>query len=209
MLEKHVRLGSTPKSVGRWIIERKSSIKPSAFDQYSEAVVLKVAISVCSSLDEFHFSVKAFGDSVVLEVSPHSDDGGIPFPDGESYFLHFRRSLMSEHEHHFPEFSYVSFALLYILRFDSQEVTELFLEVMRDANSGVEFKELMQGLLFPGGEVAGSFSQGMDDEAFPAYGLLSLFAEFHKVVLDHADDVEAIRYYFGVGEAFADDVSVA
>lgn len=49
----------------------------------------------------------------------------------------------------------------------------------------------------------------MDDGALPAYGLLGLFAEFHEVVLDHTDDVEAVCYYFGVGEAFAHDVSVA
>ena len=73
----------------------------------------------------------------------------------------------------------------------------------------IEFKELMLGLFFSRGEVAGFFSERMDDGALPAYGVLGLFAEFHEVVLDHTDDVEAGCYYFGVGEAFAHDVSVA
>lgn len=58
--------GSTPKSVGRGILERFSSIKSTTFNQHAQAVVLKVSIAVGSSLDEFHFSVEAFRDAVVL-----------------------------------------------------------------------------------------------------------------------------------------------
>ena len=71
------------------------------------------------------------------------------------------------------------------------------------------FLEFVQSLFFSGGQVAVSFSEGMDDSALPAYGLLSLFAEFQEVVLDHSDDVEPVVHYFGVGKVFSDDVSVA
>ena len=195
--------------MGSAFFDDLSSGKSSAFDQYSEAVVLKVAKPISPALDEFHFSVKAFGDSVVFTKPPHSDDGGKPFSDCNACFLHFERSLVGEQFHHLLEFAYVSSALPYILSFESQEVAELLIEVVAGMDGGVEFEELVQGLLFPACEVAGSFAQGDDDGAFPAYGLLSLFAEFHEVVLDHADDVEAVGHCFGVGEVFCHDCSVA
>lgn len=80
---------------------------------------------------------------------------------------------------------------------------------MTDMDGGVEFKEFTQGLFFPDCQVAGSFSQGVDDGALPPYGLLGLFAELQEVVLDHSDDVEAVSDDFGVGEALSDDGSVA
>ena len=76
-------------------------------------------------------------------------------------------------------------------------------------DGGVEFKELVKGLFFPAGQVAGSFSQGVDDGALPTYGLLGLFAEFQEVALDHSDDMEAVSDDFGVGEACSHDGSVA
>lgn len=88
--------GSTPKSVGRGILERFSSIKSTTFNQHAQAVVLKVSIAVGSSLDEFHFSVEAFRDAVVLDEVPHADDGRKPFSDGDTYFFHFRRCMVSE-----------------------------------------------------------------------------------------------------------------
>lgn len=75
--------------------------------------------------------------------------------------------------------------------------------------SRVEFKELLQSLPFTGRQVAAPLSQGSYDGPLPADGLLSLFAELHEVMVDHSDDVEAVGYYFGVGEASLDDISVA
>ena len=80
---------------------------------------------------------------------------------------------------------------------------------MAGMDGGVELKEFMQGFLFLASQVTGSFSQGMDDEALPSYGLLGLFAEFHEVVLYHSYDVEAVGDDFGIGEAFSNDGPVA
>ncbi len=116
---------------------------------------------------------------------------------------------MGEHIHHLLEFSDVVSALSDGLCFESQEVAELLIEVVAGMDGGVELEELMQGFLFPACEVAGPFSQRVDDGAFPAYGLLRLFAEFEEVMLDHSDDMETVGYYFSVGETCSDDVSVA
>ena len=50
----------------------------SAEDADTQAVVFKIPESVCSSLDELHFSVKAFSYSVVLREAEHP--GNLFFP---------------------------------------------------------------------------------------------------------------------------------
>ena len=40
----------------------------------SKSVVVEVSKAVRSALDQFHHSMEAFGDSVVLRESPHAGD---------------------------------------------------------------------------------------------------------------------------------------
>ena len=48
----------------------------------AQAVVLEVTEAVGSALDEFHLSVEAFGDAVVLRKAPHGGDGSGPLGEG-------------------------------------------------------------------------------------------------------------------------------
>ncbi len=116
---------------------------------------------------------------------------------------------MGKHIHHILKFSDVVSALSDGLCFESEQVAKLFLKVMTCMDGRVEIKELVQGLLFSRGQVAGPFSEGMDDVAFPAYGLLRMFAELDEVMLDHSDDMETVGDDFGVGKVLAHDASVA
>lgn len=95
-------------------------MEPSAFHQHSQAVILKVAIPIGSPLDELHLSVEAFRDSIVLDESPHADDGCKPCSDCAPNFLHFSRRLVSQQSHHFLEFAKVDSALPDVLCFQSQ-----------------------------------------------------------------------------------------
>jgi len=59
----------------------------SALSDDAQAVVVKVFEAVGTALDEFHFSVEAFGDAVVFGEAPHSGDFILPvgqcFGEGE------------------------------------------------------------------------------------------------------------------------------
>ena len=53
----------------------------------AQSVVVKVLKSVGSSLYEFHLSMEAFGNTVVLTESPHTGDGVFPFFERTSEYL--------------------------------------------------------------------------------------------------------------------------
>ena len=48
----------------------------------AQAVVVKVSEAVGAALDEFHFSVEAFGDGVGFTEAPHGGDGFGPGSEG-------------------------------------------------------------------------------------------------------------------------------
>ena len=50
----------------------------SAEDADTQAVVFKIPEAVCSSLDELHFSVEAFGNPVVLREAEHPGNLFLP-----------------------------------------------------------------------------------------------------------------------------------
>ena len=50
-------------------------LKLAALSDDSDAVVLKVYDAVGAALDELHFSMKAFGNSIVSGEAPHTGDG--------------------------------------------------------------------------------------------------------------------------------------
>ena len=116
---------------------------------------------------------------------------------------------MSHQSHHFLELADIFSTLSDCLAFQPQQVAQLLLELMVYPYSRVELKELLQSPPFTSRQVTVPLSQGMDDGAFPADGLLSLFAKLHEVMVDHADDTEAVGYYFRIREASLDDVFVA
>ena len=64
------------KEIGRSFRDVFSSL--SAEDANTQAVVLEIPESVGSSLDEFHFSVKAFGYPIALGEAEHA--GYLLFP---------------------------------------------------------------------------------------------------------------------------------
>ncbi len=53
-----------------------------AFRDDTQAVVFEAFESVCTALDEFHFSMEAFGDAIVFGEPPHTGDGFIPIGKG-------------------------------------------------------------------------------------------------------------------------------
>ena len=46
----------------------------SALSDDAQAVVLEVSKAVSAALDEFHFSVEAYGDAIVFGEAPHAGD---------------------------------------------------------------------------------------------------------------------------------------
>jgi hypothetical protein len=55
-----------------------------ALSDDAEAVVVKVSEAVGSALDEFHFSMEAFGNAVVAGEAPHACDLFAPVAEGLS-----------------------------------------------------------------------------------------------------------------------------
>ena len=54
----------------------------SALGDDTQAVVFEVSKAVGTALDEFHLSVEALGDAVVLCKAPHAGDGLLPVEQG-------------------------------------------------------------------------------------------------------------------------------
>ena len=50
----------------------------------AQAVVVEISEAIGAGLDEFHFSVEAFGDGVVFGEAPHGDEGILPILEGFS-----------------------------------------------------------------------------------------------------------------------------
>jgi len=51
----------------------------SALSDNAKSIIVKVSKAVSAALDEFHFSVEAFGDAIVFSKAPH---GGNRFDPG-------------------------------------------------------------------------------------------------------------------------------
>lgn len=62
----------------------------------AQAVVFEVSQAVSSALDEFHFSVVAFGDAVVAAEAPHPHDFFFPVFQGLAEGFHGLESTVLE-----------------------------------------------------------------------------------------------------------------
>jgi hypothetical protein len=66
------------QSLGEGTIFSFGSVWLSALSDDAQAVVVEVSEAVGTALDEFHFSVEAFGDAIVFGEAPHAGDFLLP-----------------------------------------------------------------------------------------------------------------------------------
>ena len=111
----------------------------------AEAVVVKVPEAVGSTLDEFHLSVEAFGDAIILREAPHGGNGSRPLGEGLSEGLQGCELAILQSSDELEESAHVTAALSFGLGFEVEQSAELITQF----EQGIQRRMLINQLLAP------------------------------------------------------------
>ena len=174
----------------------------------SEAVVFEVFKAVGSSLDELHLAMEALGDAVVFAEAPHAGDGLHPVREGLGQGLQRLEGTVFEFVDMPQKFLdeartlFLGFVLLV------HELADLVKILVERFENGVLGEELLEPLLLPGAESRRLLTHGSEVAAMVLELRGQEACELDEVMIDDADDMEAIGDDTGVGKVSLDESSV-
>lgn len=174
----------------------------------AEAVVVKIAESVGSSLDEFHLSVEAFGDAVVLGESPHGGDGAGPLREGVGESLQARQLAASQTGDEFEESAHMNAALSFGLGFEVEQGAELIAQLEQGFQRGMLLGQLPTPHRLLGTESCGGPAQAGQMASVPVNLRSDGADHLHEMSIDQAHDMEPVRDDSGVGEIATDQGTI-
>jgi hypothetical protein len=174
----------------------------------AEAIILEVSEAVSTALDEFHFSMEALGDAIIFGEAPH---GGERFSPGVESFCQGDQGgkgagtkFVDDPEQSVDQGATCAFGLVFNIHEGTQGVHFLV-----DGLEGWMFgEELPEAQTIEVGEVVGAFAQSGEQASVVLDLRGDPAGQFHEVMEDEADDMEAIGDDFGVGEGAGDESPV-
>jgi len=113
-------------------------------------------------LDEFHFSVVAFGDAVVGTEPPHPHDFLAPGFESLTQGFHGLESTVLELLKQAQQLVDWFFAGLFVERLEFEQGSQAQLPLIEFFDERMIFKELFEPLLVPVGEVLRIATQGLE-----------------------------------------------
>ena len=169
---------------------------------------MEIAEAEGLATDQFHFGVKAFGDPVIAGEAPHRGDLVLPTGEGFAERDQLRQSGLPQlvdgvQQAGRQEFALVAGAVLF-----EQQVAEPLFESIDRRQDGPACEVIGEAVLLVGREVVAMAAHEAEQAAVFGAGGIDLAPAGEEVVVDEADDVEAVGDDAGVGEVFADQGAV-
>src|SRR5579871_876392 len=161
---------------------------------------MKVSESVSLTLEDFHFGMEAFGDSVVAGEAPHAGDFLAPGIEHIAELHQWREPATTERGDIGQEAACQLLAAFLISPLLEQAVAEPLFEAVNHFQGWVLPQIRRQALVLQNREVvAMAAHQGEQPAVFSSNRVKELPAG-QKVMIDGADHVESIGHNLGVGE---------
>jgi len=159
-------------------------------------------------LDEFHFSMEAFGDAIVFGEAPHGCEGFAPgvesLCEGDKRDKGTGVEFVDELKQSAYEGTAGTFGLVFYIH-EGADGVHFFIEGFE---RGIFVEEVEEALMVKRSEVVGALAQGGQQAPVILDLGSDLAGKFHEVMDDDTDDMEAVGDDFCIWEVGGDEAAV-